>query len=474
MAELLKVADLKPYTDYKCAGLPWLDAIPHHWEMVPNRALMREQREAVGNNATKYTLLSLTLRGVIARDMVNPKGKFPAQFDTYKIVKPNDFVFCLFDIDETPRGVGLSMLNGMITGAYDVFSPTSRVNPNFLYYYYLSVDQGKLMKPIYTGLRKTIPRGVFASLKAPLPQPEEQDAIVRFLGWATSRLDRAIRAKRKVIALLNEQKRAIIHHAVTRGLDPSTSLKPSGFAWFGDIPQHWEVRRLKSLVKESVAGPYGSSLTKSMYTQGGIRVYGQQQVIPDDFTIGDYYISLEKFAEMQRYRVFPGDVLVSVMGTVGRVAVVPEGVEPGIINPRLVRYRPDATSVLSRWLQVAMQDIHAQVQLSESSKGTTMDGLNMRILGNLLLLVPPLPEQAVLLDHIEKERAPLVEAIARLETEVDLLREYRTRLVSDVVTGKLDVREAALNLPDEASAEATEDVDTDLDQGEFEEEEVEA
>ncbi len=90
---------------------------------------------------------------------------------------------------------------------------------------------------------------------------------MRFLDWANGRLERAIRAKRKVIALLNEQKQAIIHRAVTRGLDPSVPLKPSGIPWLGDIPQHWEVRRLKSLVNESVAGPYGSSLTKSMYTR---------------------------------------------------------------------------------------------------------------------------------------------------------------------------------------------------------------
>jgi type I restriction enzyme S subunit len=99
---------LKPHPEYKESGLPWLDVVPVHWEMVPNRALMQDQRQVVGENAADYTLLSLTLRGVIARDMENPKGKFPAQFNTYKVVRPEDFVFCLFDIDETPRGVGLS------------------------------------------------------------------------------------------------------------------------------------------------------------------------------------------------------------------------------------------------------------------------------------------------------------------------------------------------------------------------------
>ncbi len=117
-------------------------------------------------------------------------------------------------------------MKGMITGAYDVFSPTARIIPRYLYHYYLFVDNGKLMKPLYTGLRKTIQRGVFASLKAPYPPPDEQAAIVRFLDHANGKIERAIRAKRKLIALLNEQKQAIIHRAVTRSLDPTSNSNP--------------------------------------------------------------------------------------------------------------------------------------------------------------------------------------------------------------------------------------------------------
>jgi type I restriction enzyme S subunit len=195
------IEELRPYAEYKNPSLPWLAAIPKHWEMIPNRALMKDQRQVVGERASAYTLLSLTLQGVIARDMVKPKGKFPAQFNTYKVVRPNDMIFCLFDIDETPRGVGLSNQSGMITGAYDVFSPTSRVDPRFLNHYYRFVDDGKLMKPLYTGLRKTIQRGTFAGLKTPCPPPDEQAAIVRFLDHANRKIDGFIRAKRKLRAV---------------------------------------------------------------------------------------------------------------------------------------------------------------------------------------------------------------------------------------------------------------------------------
>jgi type I restriction enzyme S subunit len=175
------IEGLKPYPEYKESGLPWLGKFPAHWELIPNRALFQEQRKLVGKNAAEYTLLSLTLGGIIPRNMETPKGKFPAQFNTYKVVRPEDLVFCLFDIDETPRGVGHSKLNGMITGAYDVFTPKPRANARYLYLYYLFLDEGKLLKPLYTGLRKTIRPGDFASVKTPCPKADEQDAIVRFL-----------------------------------------------------------------------------------------------------------------------------------------------------------------------------------------------------------------------------------------------------------------------------------------------------
>ncbi len=319
-------------------------------------------------------------------------------------------------------------------------------NLNFMLLLLQKIDLGTLAKP---GPVPAISEGEVREIRVVFPPLHEQSAIVQFLGYADRRIQRYIRAKKKLITLLNEQRQAIIHHAATRGLDPYVRLKPSGVEWLRDIPEHWEVQRLKSLVVESVAGPYGSSLTKAMYSPQGYRVYGQQQVILDDFSVGDYYISSKKFLEMNRYRVLPHDVLVSVMGTVGRIAVVPETAEPGIINPRLVRYRPDFRRVRARYLQLAMQAPPSQAQLAEGAKGTTMKGLNMQILGNLLILVPPRHEQDAILDSVGSKTQPLLSAVSSAQREIDLLREYRTRLIADIVTGKLDVREAAARLPDE-------------------------
>ena len=229
---------LRPYPVYKASGVEWLGAVPKHWQMVPNRAVLRLKKELVASNSDDYLLLSLTKQGVVTRDMENPEGKFPAQFDSYQVIEPGDLIFCLFDIDETPRTVGLSSLHGMITGAYTRFVGVDETTQRFVYLLYLALDNGKHLKPLYTGLRKVITKSTFLSAKMPLPSPPEQAAIVRFLDHADRRTRRYIRAKQKLIALLEEQKQAIIHQVVTGQIDvrtgqPYPAYKDSGVPWLG-------------------------------------------------------------------------------------------------------------------------------------------------------------------------------------------------------------------------------------------------
>ena len=200
----------------------------------------------------------------------------------------------------------------------------------------LKYQIGKLGKgSIMHGLNSSIVK----NLCLPLPPLEEQRTVVAFLKHETAKIDTLIEKQQQLIKLLKEKRQAVISQAVTKGLNPSAPMKDSGVDWLGEVPDIWTTAKLRYLVQESVAGPYGASLTKAMYTSEGYRVYGQQQVIAGDFTVGDYYISDKKYEEMARYTAHPGDVLISVMGTIGRVAVVPINVEKGIINPRLVRYK---------------------------------------------------------------------------------------------------------------------------------------
>ena len=171
---------MKKYKSYQPMGLPWLSQIPQHWSISRNKNVFEESKETVGENFSRYTLLSLTLKGIIPRDVSSGKGKFPQSFDTYKKVDVGDMAFCLFDIDETPRTVSLSKHQGMLTGAYNIFH-VKNINPQYINYYYLSLDMAKAMKPLYTGLRKTIGIDIFMGTKIPVPPNEEQHQIGKLL-----------------------------------------------------------------------------------------------------------------------------------------------------------------------------------------------------------------------------------------------------------------------------------------------------
>lgn len=205
---------LNPNVIMKDSGIPWIGEIPEHWEPCRNKDIFEESKKIVGENFSDYVLLSLTKQGVIVRDLSENKGKFPKEFNTYKVVEPGDMIFCMFDIDETPRTVGLSQNHGMITGAYDVFK-IKRVLPKFALYYYLSIDDRKALRPLYKGLRKVVPLPTFMSSKIFLPPLSEQQAIVAYIDEKLQKIDQYMCDLQREIDYLKEFKQRLISDAVT-------------------------------------------------------------------------------------------------------------------------------------------------------------------------------------------------------------------------------------------------------------------
>ena len=189
--------------------------IPAHWRLIRMRNLVREEAELVGKRTT-FPLLSLTKSGVILRDIESGKGKFPKDFESYKVVEPGRLIFCLFDIDETPRTVGLSNHLGMITGAYDIFNINkSMVEPMFLFYYFLSVDNIKALRPLYSGLRKVVKMNKFLQITIPIPPLDEQREIIRRIESKEESINILITELQSQIEFLNEYKQRLIADAVT-------------------------------------------------------------------------------------------------------------------------------------------------------------------------------------------------------------------------------------------------------------------
>jgi type I restriction enzyme S subunit len=434
------IEGLKPYSEYKDSGLPWAERVPSSWQIIPNRGLIRKRKVLVGNNHRKHQLLSLTKQGVIIRDVASGKGKWSTDMGTSQEVRAGDLVFCLFDVPETPRTVGLSPHNGMITGAYTVFECLNPKNANFFELFYIAMDDRKLLSPLYSGLRHTIPPSRFIATKTPLPLPDEQAAIARFLHHANRKIDGFIRAKRKLIGLLNEQKRTIIYRAVTRGLNPNVALKPSEVLWLGDIPAHWDLfpNRAFMEVRKDIVGNECSKLTLLSLTLRG--VIARDMVNPKG-----------KFpAEFNTYqKVNPGNLIFCLFDVDETPRAVGYSQIAGMITGAYTVFecRDAEIAEYLYFFYLAMDDVKCLKPLYTGLRKTIPKA---RLLG-AKTPIPPKSERKAIIAHVRERTSYLDKVIARTENEIGLMQEYRTRLTADIVTGKLDVRAAAAKLPDEVA-----------------------
>lgn len=210
---------LNPSVCLKPSGVAWLEEVPKHWSLTPNRNLLRIRKVLVGSRHTEYQLLSLTKMGVIVRDVTTGRGKFSFFWERSQEVRPNDLVFCLFDVDETPRTVGLSRHLGMISGDYTVMEPSDQLAGAFIECFYKAMDDRKLLSPLYTGLRKRISKPLLLAAKTPMPPPNEQADIVRFIDNTETRVEKSIGHLRREISLLTEYRTRLIADVVTGKLD---------------------------------------------------------------------------------------------------------------------------------------------------------------------------------------------------------------------------------------------------------------
>jgi type I restriction enzyme S subunit len=279
-----------------------------------------------------------------------------------------------------------------------------------------------------------------------LPPPDEQAAIVRFLDHANRKIDGFIRAKRKLIGLLNEQKQAIIHRAVTRGLDPDVPLKPSGAPWLGDIPAHWEVRafaRISRVVRGSSPRPAGDK----RFFNGDFMPWVTVGEVTKDRDM--YLKSTETFLTQmgaERSTMFPAGTL--ILTNSGATLGVPKILElNACANDGIVAFLGIRPLIQKPFAYLFLSTLTQRLR-DEMRQGGTQPNLNTGIVRRIVCPVPPIAEQDAILLYVERESDPLNTAITRTEREIALMQEYRTRLTADIVTGKLDVREAAAKLHD--------------------------
>ena len=400
--------------------------------------LFRFKKE-INSQLAHTNILSLTLRGVVNNDPDDPEGLVPKDYRTYQFFEKGDLVFKLIDLENlrTSR-VGLVHEDGIMSPAYLRLVPIHNGVQRFFYYQYFDLYQRGVFNQLGAGVRSTLGQSDLLNVSILEPRIEEQSAIVRFLDFTDQRINHYIRAKKKLIVLLNEQKQAIIQQAVTRGTDPNVRLKPSGVEWLGDVPEHWQVVRSKRLftVRKELARPDDVQLSAT-------QAYG---VIPQaefEQIVSRRVVKLLMHLEKRRH-VEKDDFVISMRSFQGGLE---RAWTSGAIRSSYVVLKPAFCANVSFFSYLLKSS--GYIRALQATANFIRDGqdLTYENFRSVDLPLVPINEQEAIASYITNATSRIDTNISRLRRELEFLWEYHKRLIADVVTGKLDVREAAAHLP---------------------------
>ena len=428
---------IEPYIKYKHSGIAWLGEIPEHWEIRRIKYIFKEQDQR--SETGLEDLLSVShYTGVTKKsDRVN-SGELLSNAATlvgYKIVKRNDLVMNI--MLAWNGSLGISKYDGITSPAYCVFKSLIGGEKYFGYLYRTKEAQQEFKKQS-TGIidsRLRLYPDKFFNIKTTIPSKNEQTSIANFLDYKTAKIDRFIRKKKQLIKLLNQQKSAIINQAVTKGLDPNVKMKEIDLDWLGDIPAHWEVRKLKyvanfqsgeMITSESIDSKEGEY---PVFGGGGFRGYTTNYT-----NEGNYILIGRQGALCGNIKYANGKFWAS---------------EHAIVTYPKIEIE---TIYLGEVLKIS--------NLGKLSQTAAQPGIAIGQIKNVSIPIPPLPEQNIIVSHIEKETAKLNQTITTIEKEITLVQEYRTTLIAEAVTGKIDVR--GYEIPEVEETESYEEMEEEL------------
>ncbi|KUK62046.1 MAG: Type I restriction-modification system, S subunit [Synergistales bacterium 57_84] len=442
-------ADLKPYPAYKDSGVPWLGEVPEHWDIKSLESLVSSCSERRQPN---LPLLSVVReRGVIPRaSMADHENHnyIPDDLSNYKVVRQGNLV--INKMKAWQGSLGVSEQDGIVSPAYYVYD-FQVANLRFGHMLLRSKPYVAFFAQSSEGVRiGQWDLSVTGMKRIPvvLPPLPEQSAIVRFLDHIDRRIRRSIRTRQKLIKLLEEQKQAIIHLAVTRGLDPNVRLKPSGVEWLGEVPEHWAIKKLKA-ISPRISGRLVYSPAQ-YFCESGVPFLFGKNITERGFSFEKVkFIPHEINERFKHHTLREGDLVMVRVGAPGLTTVVPiEADGLNCASMMIIRKDPGFNS---KWLAYVLNSRIGQMQVDIATYGAAQVQINITDAVNFLIPTPPLNEQNQIADYIDRQISKILSIVPSINTSIKFLREYRTRLIADVVTGKVDVRH--IPLPDESNIE---------------------
>ena len=424
---------MRRYESYKDSGVEWLGEVPSHWELGRISTYFTERRTKVSDK--DYPALSVTKLGVF------PQWENVAKTndgDNRKLAKKGDFV--INSRSDRKGSSGIAKQDGSVSLINIVLQP-KKINSVYSEYLFKSYSFIEEFYRVGHGIVADLWTTRFEDIKNSLiifPPLSEQQKIAQFLDDKIAKIDQAVDLAEKQIALLKEHKQILIQNAVTRGLNPDVPLKDSGVEWIGQVPEHWEVKKIKHVTSKIGSGitPLGGG---SNYIDGGIPLLRSQNIHFDRIDLNDVArISEFTHNSMKNSKVRKGDVLLNITGgSLGRCFYVDSNEEMNV-NQHVCIIRPNK-KINTIFLNMLLASEIGQKQIWFFQQGGGREGLNFQAIKNFYLPLPDLEEQQKIAIYLDKQAAKIDQAIALKTAHIEKLKEYKSVLINDVVTGKVRV-----------------------------------
>lgn len=438
------MSEMTTYEKMKDSGIEWVGSVPSHWRVHTLYQLVTQVKEK-NSNLQEKNLLSLSYGKIKRKDIDSPDGLLPASFDGYNIIEAGDIVLRLTDLqnDHTSLRVGLATERGIITSAYTTLRPIDTSNSKYLFYLLHAFDLKKGFYGMGSGVRQGLNYAEVKELRIVLPSQDEQDAIASFLDNQCGQIDSIIEEAKSSIAEYKKLREAVIFEAVTRGIKHREKTKNSGIKWIGEISESFSITRMRYIVSEYKAGPFGSSLiTEKLNNQGNILVYTPEHIATQRTDLkNNLYLPEERRKEMAQFFVHPGNIVFPIVGSLGRAMLITDNMPEGIINQRLAKFKLDESKIDTEYFlwMFARSSFYAQF-IEVNCRGSFIVNLTKTIVYDMPVVLPnTLEEQRQISAYLKRKCGLIDELIKQKQSLVKELADYRNSLIFETVTGKRKV-----------------------------------
>jgi type I restriction enzyme S subunit len=442
MEAIMEEMAVARYAAYKDSGVKWLGEIPAHWELTRLGILLSPISK---NDRTDLPLLSITReKGVIIRNLDDEEENhnfIPDDLSNYKVLEKGQFG--MNKMKAWQGSYGIAPATGIVSPAYFIFDLDKKINPEYFHIAIRSRLYVSFFGSASDGVRIgqwDLSKNRMNNIPFLIPEPKEQEKITQFLKTRSVKIDQAIAIKQKQIELLKERRQILIHNAVTRGLDASVEMKDSGVEWIGDVPRHWEVKRLKKICTAFGRIGFRGYTTADLVNEGDGAITISPSNIKDEFMIFDKcsFLSWNKYEESPEIQIFENDILMVKTGsTYGKIGIVKNLPLKATINPQLLVLKE--VSINADYFYSILKTHHIQAQIEREVIGSTIPTISENKIMNFKIAVPPDIEIKAIMEYVEKVNSKIGQCISLKEQEIEKLKEYKASLINSVVTGKVKI-----------------------------------